>query len=147
VNGAAGAAATNGVAAGAALGSVAFDATAGVLLRSVKESAPTVGIGPKWLNFSSVNINKSALNVVAITNGTNSKIEVESLSPSSGFLVLSALALPFVIPPQTQALITIEFLPTRPGNFSGDFEIRYRTPRAGALHKMGIKLSGKGVQQ
>ncbi len=139
---------TNGAPAGTALGSAAFDATASVLLRSVKPPRPTVGIGPKRLDFRGVNLTKSALNMVEITNGTNSSIRIESLSSlPSGFRLSSALTLPLAIPPQTQALITVEFLPTRPGNYSGEFGVQYRTSSDGPLHKMEIRLNGKGVQQ
>jgi hypothetical protein len=136
---------------GAALGTAIFDETAAVLFRSMKVPGQTVSISPKRLDFSAVDQNKSVLNVLTITNGTNSKVVIESLSISaSGFRITSSMNLPLAIPPQTQALLTVEFLPTHPGDYNGSVEVLYRTDSAssgGKSHKTGIALKGKGNQK
>lgn len=141
---------TNGAAAigDGAAGTAIFDSLAGVALRTMKEPGRTVGMGPKRLDFSGVRVNTSALNVVEITNGTNSKIQIESLSlPSTGFRVAGALGLPLIIPPQTQALLKIEFLPARAGDYGGDVQAVYRSTGGGKQRKMRIALKGKGVPE
>jgi len=135
---------STGTAAGNAAGAAAFS----VVLRMMKGAKPTVSMSPKRLDFTGVSVGKSALNVVAITNGTNSAIEIESVAtPSGGFRVASSLTLPLAIPPQTEALLTLEFLPTRAGTENSTFEIRYRTSGKETVRKEEITLRGKGVQQ
>src|SRR6202041_427066 len=91
---------------GSGLGTGIFDATASVILTKMKAPHPTVDVGPKRLEFMRVRVNKSALNLMTITNGTSSKVEIESLTmPSSGFRMASSLTLPLFIPPHTQALL------------------------------------------
>lgn len=137
-----------GAAVGSALGPAAFDAASALVLRRMKEPHASVGLGPRRLDFNRVNLSKSALNVVSITNGTNSAIEIETLlPPPSGFRLASSVTLPLTVPPQTQALLTIEFFPTRTGNYSGAFSVLYRTSDGGPPHKMGIELTGKGVRE
>ncbi|MGA2965928.1 MAG: hypothetical protein ABSD64_06930 [Terriglobales bacterium] len=134
--------------AGSAIGTSAFNAASAVLLQTMKEPKPTVGVGPRRLDFNGVGLNEPALNVVTITNGTTSPIEIESLlTPSSGFRLSSSVTLPLTIPPQTKALLTVEFLPTRFGNYNGAFNVLYRTTKDSHLHKMGIELKGKGTQK
>ncbi len=131
---------------GSGLGGGLFDATASVLFKTMKAPGSTVDIGPKRLEFIGVRVNKSSLNVMTITNGTNHPIEIKSVSmPSTGFRIFSRLPLPLAIPPQTQALLTVEFLPTRSGEYSGEAEVRYETAGSDKLRKMGITLKGKGV--
>lgn len=133
---------------GAAIGGSVFDITSALVLRTMKAPGSTVGIGPKRLDFVGVGVNKSALNVLTITNGTNSAISIESLSmPSSGFRIASPLTLPLAIPPQTQALLTVEFLPTRAGDYKGAAEVLYRATGSDKLHKLGLSLKGKAVQE
>lgn len=130
----------------AAAGTAIFDSFASVALKTLKEPGKTVEMGPKRLDFSAVSPNKSALNILEITNGTNSPIEVRSLSvPSSGFRIASSLTLPLMIPPQTQALFKVEFLPTRAGDYGGEVQVLYRTGSSEKPRKMGITLKGKGV--
>lgn len=129
-------------------GAAIFDSFASVAFRTMKEPGKTVEIGPRRLDFRGVSVNKGALNILEITNGTNSKIEIESLLvPSSGFRIAGSLSLPLVIPAQTQAVLKVEFLPTRLGEYDGQVHVLYRTPGGGKLRKMGIALKGKGVPE
>jgi hypothetical protein len=140
--------ASTGTVLGTSLGGTAFDLTSDILLRAMKTPGATAGMGPRKLDFSDVGVNKSALNVMEITNGTNSKIEIESLSvPSSGFRVASKLTLPLTVPPQTQAVLEVEFHPTRPGDYGGEVQVSYRPNGGGKSRKMEIALKGKGVQE
>jgi len=133
---------------GGAIGSSLFKATSAVLLKAMKEPKATVGVGPRRLDFNHVSLSKSALNLVEITNGTTSQIEIESLlTPSSGFRLASSITLPLTISSQTQALLTVEFFPTRLGNYNGELRVLYRTSSGGPLHKMAIELRGKGVRE
>lgn len=114
----------------------------------MKEPKGTVDVGPKRLDFNRVSLSTPALNVVAITNGTNFQIEVKTLSiPSYGFGLATPVTLPLTIPAQTQALLTVEFLPTRLDSYSGVLEVLYQISTGGPPHKMGVALRGKGVHQ
>jgi hypothetical protein len=131
---------------GSGLGGGIFDATASVILRTMKTPGSTVDVGPKRLEFTGASVNKPSLNIMTITNGTNSKIEIESLTvPSSSFRIASKLTLPLTIPAQTQALMEVEFLPTHTGDFSSSIQVRYRMVGIEKLHKMDLTLKGKGV--
>lgn len=117
-----------------------------VSLRNMKVPGGTVGMGPKRLTFDGVAVNMPALNLLSITNGTNSRIEIDSVSlRASCFYLPPSLSLPLTIPAQTEALLTVGFLPTHPGNYRGAVEVLYRTSRGGSPHKLGIALKGKGV--
>ena len=118
-----------------------------VALRKLKEAKASVSLGPKLLEFNAVRLGKSWLNIATFTNGTNSEIKIESLNPSSGFRLASTVTVPFVIPPQTEALLTLEFLPSGVGTQTGTMEVRYRTSGGASVQIMKIKLRGKGVQQ
>ncbi|MGA7343669.1 MAG: hypothetical protein WBE72_08875 [Terracidiphilus sp.] len=133
---------------GSGLGGGAFDATAGVLLKTMKNPRATVDFGPKRLDFSSVRLQRPVLNVLTITNGTNSRIEVESLLlPPSGFRIAGTLKLPLVIPPQTQAFLKVEFSPAESRDYSGAVEMVFRTAGGEKPHKIKITLKGKGVEE
>jgi hypothetical protein len=136
----------SGTALGSGLGGGVFDVTAAVILKRMKEPGASIGVAPKKLDFTGVSVNKSALNVISIMNGTNSKMEIESLlTSSSSFRIASSLNLPFVIPPQTQALLTVEFLPTRSGDYTGTVDVLYQTDGGGKPHKLAVTLRAKGV--
>jgi hypothetical protein len=132
--------------AGNAIGSAAFDATSSVLLKSMKEPSANVSIGPKRLDFNPVVVGERAMSVVVITNGTRAAIEVESLAMPVGFQ-LATVKLPLTIPHQTQALLTVTFVPTRAGTFHGTLDVSYRTSNVSRRRRMGIVLTGKGATQ
>ena len=142
-------AAAGGAALGSGLGAGAFDATAYVLFSRLKESSSTASMGPKRLDFGAVSIrSKPAQNLVEITNGTKSQIELLSLSlPNNGFHISSSLVFPVRVPPQTRALLRIEFLPPRPGEFNGEARMLYRTSANSRPHRMEIAMKAKGVQE
>ena len=135
-----------GAALGSALGPSVFDSTSKVLLRSVREPRPKVDVGPKELDFRGVALLKSALNVVIITNGTAKPVEVQSLSTSRPeFRVAARLVLPLLLPAQTEALVTVEFVPRREGKHASDLTVRYRTV-GGRNSRLRIALKGRGIE-
>jgi hypothetical protein len=135
-----------GAAIGALAGGLFDDGTKAVALRAMKAPSASVGMGPKRLEFSDVSVNEPVRNVLSITNGTNSRVEIESVSlRSAGFYLPPSLSLPLTIPAQTEALLTVGFLPGHPGKYGGAVEVAYRISSDGSLHKMRIALKGKGV--
>ena len=135
-----------GAALGNGIGGGVFDVTAGVLLKTMKAPGATIEMGPRKLEFGRVSVNQSALNILEITNGTNEKIEIKSMSlPASGFRLAAPMSLPFTIPPQTQALVKVEFTPARIGDYGGQIRVLYLTTDGQNPHKMEITLKGKGI--
>ena len=133
---------------GTSVGSALSSTTAAVLFRHLKEPNGNMGVEPSKLNFRRISVNERALNIVVFRNGTSSQAEITSAEvQSSSFRLCSSVTFPFLIPPQTEAVLTIEFAPSRPGKTNGKMEIIYSARGDKKTWKSRIELQGEGVHK
>jgi hypothetical protein len=131
---------------GTSIGGSLANAAADVLWRTVKEPAGTFSVGPKQFNFKNVLVGENAKNVLVITNGTESPIEVTSIEVKGvHFTFQTKLVFPMTIAPNTEALLGVGFVPSQRGNHDGKILVLYRMIGAKKQQAMGISLKGRGV--
>ena len=131
---------------GSSIGSSLANATSDVLWRTMKEPTGNFSVGPSHLDFRRVVVGRTASNILIITNGTSDPIEINSIAvEGSQFKLKSSPPSPLIVPPNTEVLIGIEFLPTLKGNHGSQVRISFQTNKPGKNQQIKITLKGKGV--
>ena len=90
-------------------------------------SAPSIGVAPASLDFSSVTVGQSKTLTITLSNNGSSALNVTTLSAASPFTVVSPTT-PFVTAPGASVTVTIAFSPATAGVQNGALAIGSNDP-------------------
>jgi len=103
---------------------------------------PQLTINPATVNFGSVNVGATAIQMVSLTNSGSAALTISQATGSGTGFSLSGLSLPQTINVGSSISFTAQFLPASTGSASGNIAISSNAPGSPAA----VALSGTGVQ-